>query len=883
LPATVKKIAVLDRTKEAGALGEPLYQDVVNAVSVAMDEGIAPFQAKPLIIGGRYGLSSKDFTPAMAKGVFDELKKDHPKRQFTVGIVDDVTNLSIDYDPTFEVLGDDVIQAMFFGLGSDGTVGANKNSIKIIGDETENYAQGYFDYDSKKSGTVTVSHLRFGPRPIKAPYLISEGEATFVGCHQVSFVDRFDMLKYARKGSVFLLNSIYGPEEVWDTLPKQMQRDLIEKEIEFYVIDAYSVAEKTGMGQRINTIMQTCFFAISKILPRDEAIAAIKHSIEKTYGKRGEAVVNKNFAAVDQAIANMHRVKVPGKVTSTIERHSPVPANAPEYVKEVLGKIIDRNGESVKVSEMPVDGTFPTATTKWEKRNIALEIPVWEPDICIQCARCSFVCPHAAIRVKLYPTELLANAPAEFKSTASKAREWKDGYSWTVQVAPEDCTGCGLCVQNCPGKDKTDPNRKAINMRPQPPIREREIKNWDFFLSLPMLDRTTISTHLVKNSQLLEPLFEFSGACAGCGETPYIKLATQLFGDRMVIANATGCTSIYGGNLPTTPYAKNSDGRGPAWSNSLFEDNAEFGMGMRLTIDKLAQYARELLGKHAQLVGAELADAILNASQKTEAEIQEQRKRVRELKSILEGKTDQEMKNLLAVADYLVRKSVWIIGGDGWAYDIGYGGLDHVLASGRDVNVLVLDTEVYSNTGGQSSKATPRGAVAKFAADGRDKPKKDLGLISMSYGNIYVARVAMGGSDSQTLKAFTEADSYEGPSLIIAYSHCINHGIDMSKGLEQQKLAVASGAWPLYRYDPRLAAEGKNPLQLDSKAPSVKVSEYAYNETRYRMLLQSDEERAEMLMKAAQADAERRWSLYEQMAAMDYSFGNKPEEGAPQA
>ncbi|HOG77504.1 MAG TPA: pyruvate:ferredoxin (flavodoxin) oxidoreductase, partial [Anaerolineaceae bacterium] len=760
--------------------------------------------------------------------------------------------------------------------------GANKNSIKIIGDETENHAQGYFDYDSKKSGTVTVSHLRFGPKPIKAPYLISEGEATFVGCHQVSFVDRFDMLKYARKGSVFLLNSIYGPEEVWDTLPKQMQRDLIAKEIEFYVIDAYSVAEKTGMGQRINTIMQTCFFAISKILPRDEAIAAIKHSIEKTYGKRGEAVVNKNFAAVDQAVANMHRVKLPTQVTSTIERHSPVPANAPDYVKEVIGTIIDRKGDTIKVSQMPVDGTFPTATTKWEKRNIALEIPVWEPDICIQCARCSFVCPHAAIRVKLYPTELLANAPAEYKSTASKAREWKEGYSWTVQVAPEDCTGCGLCVQNCPGKDKTDPNRKAINMRPQPPIREREMKNWDFFLSLPMLDRTTISTHLIKNSQLLEPLFEFSGACAGCGETPYIKLATQLFGDRMVIANATGCTSIYGGNLPTTPYSKNLDGRGPAWSNSLFEDNAEFGMGMRLTIDKLAQYARELLAKHAQQVGSDLADSILHASQKSEAEIQEQRKRVSALKAALEGKADQELKNLLSVADYLVRKSVWIIGGDGWAYDIGYGGLDHVLASGRDVNVLVLDTEVYSNTGGQSSKATPRGAVAKFAADGRDKPKKDLGLISMSYGNIYVARVAMGGSDSQTLKAFTEADSYEGPSLIIAYSHCINHGIDMSKGLEQQKLAVNSGAWPLYRYDPRLVEDGKNPLQLDSKAPSIKVSEYAYNETRYRMLLQSDEERAEMLMKAAQADAERRWSLYEQMAAMDYSFGEKSEE-APQA
>ncbi len=883
LPATVKKIAVMDRTKEAGALGEPLYQDVVNAVSVALDEGSAPFQQKPVIIGGRYGLSSKDLSPAMVKGVFDELKKDHPKRQFTVGIDDDVTHLSIPYDPSFEALGDDVIQAMFFGLGSDGTVGANKNSIKIIGDETENFAQGYFDYDSKKSGTVTVSHLRFGPKPIKAPYLISEGEATFVGCHQVSFVDRFDMLKYARKGSVFLLNSIYGPEEVWDTLPKQMQRDLIEKEIEFYVIDAYSVAEKTGMGQRINTIMQTCFFAISRILPRDEAVAAIKHSIEKTYGKRGEAVVNKNFAAVDQAVANMHKVKVPAQVTSTFERHSPVPANAPEYVKEVIGTIIDRNGDSLKVSQMPVDGTFPTATTKWEKRNIALEIPVWEPDLCIQCARCSFVCPHAAIRVKIYPTELLANAPEGFKSTASKDRQWKDGYSWTVQVAPEDCTGCGLCVQNCPGKDRTDPTRKAINLRPQPPIREKEIKNWDYFLSLPLLDRTTISTHLIKNSQLLEPLFEFSGACAGCGETPYIKLATQLFGDRMVIANATGCTSIYGGNLPTTPYAKNQDGRGPAWSNSLFEDNAEFGMGMRLTIDKLTEYARELLAKHAQQVGAELADSILNATQKSEAEIQEQRKRVRELKAALEGKTEQELKNLLSVADYLVRKSVWIIGGDGWAYDIGYGGLDHVLASGRDVNVLVLDTEVYSNTGGQSSKATPRAAVAKFASNGRDKPKKDLGLMCMSYGNIYVARVAMGGSDSQTLKAFVEADSYEGPSLIIAYSHCINHGIDMSKGLEQQKLAVKSGAWPLYRYDPRLVGDGKNPLQLDSKAPSIKVSEYAYNETRYRMLLQSDEERAEMLMKAAQADAERRWSLYEQMAAMDYSFGKKSEGEAPQA
>ncbi|MFZ3069714.1 MAG: pyruvate:ferredoxin (flavodoxin) oxidoreductase [Anaerolineaceae bacterium] len=883
LPATVKKIAVLDRTKESGALGEPLYVDVVNALEIGLEDGIAPFKAMPTVIGGRYGLSSKEFTPAMAKGVFDELKKDQPKRQFTVGIIDDVTHLSLDYDPSFETLGNDVVQAMFFGLGSDGTVGANKNSIKIIGDETDNYAQGYFEYDSKKSGAVTVSHLRFGPQPIRAPYLISQGEANFIGCHQLSFVERFDMLKYARLGSVFLMNSIYGPDEIWDTLPEPMQRDLIEKKINFYVIDAYEVAEKTGMGQRINTIMQTCFFAISGILPRDEAIAQIKHSIEKTYGKRGEAVVNKNFAAVDQAVANMHKVAVPSQVTSKQPRRDPVPANAPEYVKDVLGMIIDRNGDQVPVSKMPVDGTFPTATTRWEKRNIALEIPVWEPDVCIQCGRCSFVCPHASIRTKIYKTELLANAPETFKSTASKARDWKEGYSWTVQVAPEDCTGCGLCVENCPGKDKTDPSRHAINLRPQPPIRETEIANWDYFLSLPLIDRSTISTHLIKNSQLLEPLFEFSGACAGCGETPYIKLATQLFGDRMVVANATGCSSIYGGNLPTTPYSKNTDGRGPAWSNSLFEDNAEFGMGMRLTIDKLSEYARELLGKHADHLGRELADGILNATQKSEAEIQAQRVRVAKLKEALKGETAAELKNLLSLADYLVRKSVWIIGGDGWAYDIGYGGLDHVLASGRDVNVLVLDTEVYSNTGGQSSKATPRAAVAKFAANGKDKPKKDLGMISMSYGNIYVARVAMGAGDQQTLKAFVEADAYEGPSLIIAYSHCINHGIDMKRGLEQQKLAVASGSWPLYRYDPRLAAEGKNPLQLDSKAPSIKVSEYAYNETRYRMLLQSDEARAELLMKEAQEDATRRWSLYQQMAAMDYSLTEKPADaGSPE-
>jgi len=870
LPATVKKIAVLDRTKEPGANGEPLYLDIVNALRVGLDSGLAPFKELPHVTGGRYGLSSKEFTPAMVKGVFDELKKDQPKTNFTIGITDDVTNTSLEFDPTFETLDKSVVQAMFFGLGSDGTVGANKNSIKIIGDETENYAQGYFEYDSKKSGAVTVSHLRFGPKPIKAPYQISEGQASFVACHQLSFVEKFDMLKFARPGSVFLMNSIYGPDKVWDTLPQEMQKDLLEKKIEFYVIDAYEVADKTGMGQRINTIMQTCFFAISGVLPKDEAIYQIKKSIEKTYGKRGEAVVKQNFDAVDHALANLHKVTVPDKVSSTFTRRPPVPAEAPEYVRDILGMIIDRRGNDVPVSGMPVDGTFPVGTTKWEKRNIALEIPVWEPDICIQCGRCSFVCPHAAIRTKVYPTELLEKAPDAFKHTESKAREWREGYAFTVQVAPEDCTGCGMCVENCPGKDKTDPSRKAINMRPQPPIREKEMQNWDYFLSLPLIDRAAISPHLVKNSQLFEPLFEFSGACAGCGETPYIKLATQLYGDRMLIANATGCSSIYGGNLPTTPYTNNADGRGPTWSNSLFEDNAEFGLGMRLTIDKFTEYATESLDKLSAKVGKELADEILNATQKTEADIQAQRKRVAELKKILGEMNTPEARNLLSLSDYLVRKSVWIIGGDGWAYDIGYGGLDHVLASGRDINVLVLDTEVYSNTGGQSSKATPRAAVAKFAANGKNMPKKDLGMMAMSYGNIYVARVAMGANDNQTLKAFVEADAYEGPSLIIAYSHCIAHGIDMKKGLAQQKLAVNSGAWPLFRYHPELAAEGKNPLQLDSKEPTVKIADYAYNETRYRMLVQSNETRAELLMNNAQKDAEKRWNMYSQMAAMQY-------------
>ena len=877
LPSTVKVIATLDRTKEPGAMGEPLFLDIVNAVKESMELGIAPFENEPKVIGGRYGLSSKEFTPAMVKGVFDEMEKATPKKHFTVGIFDDVTHTNLDWDPTFEILTEDVVQAMFFGLGADGTVGANKNSIKIIGEETKNYAQGYFQYDSKKSGAVTVSHLRFGPEPVRAPYLIAENEASFLACHQFLFLEKYDMLKYARPGGIFLLNSIYEPEEVWDHLPAKVQEALIEKDLQFYCVDAYNVARQTKMGQRINTIMQTCFFAISGILPKDEAITEIKKSIKKTYGKRGEAVVKQNYAAVDSALDNMVKIEVPKKVTSDIPMLPAVPDEAPEYVREVLGKMIKRNGDDVKVSEMPVDGTFPSGTTQWEKRNVALEIPVWDPDVCIQCGKCAFVCPHAAIRTNVYEDSYLENAPETFKSTNAKFREFRDGWSYTVQVAPEDCTGCGMCIEACPAKDRKNPGRKAINMAPQPPLREQEAENWAFFDAIPYPDRKSFTPHTVKNSQLLDPLFEFSGACPGCGETPYIKLATQLFGDRMVIANATGCSSIYGGNLPTTPYTFNAEGRGPAWSNSLFEDNAEFGLGMRLTIDKFVEFSHELLEKLADDVGRDLAEALLNASQKDEAEIEAQRDRVAQLKEKLEGMKTPAAQNLLSIADYLVRKSVWIIGGDGWAYDIGYGGLDHVLASGRNVNVLVLDTEVYSNTGGQSSKATPRAAVAKFAANGKDLPKKDLGMMAMSYGYVYVARVAMGASDRQTLQAFREAEAYNGPSLIIAYTHCIAHGINMRFGLKQQKLAVNSGVWPLYRYNPELAEKGENPLSVDSKEPTVPVEDYAYNETRYRMLLQSNEERAEMLMAKAKRDAASRWNLYRQMADMQYT---KPEEDA---
>ncbi len=881
LPPSVKVIGVLDRTKEPGAAGEPLYQDVLTAVNEGLAEGSVPYaqfanRPYPRVIGGRYGLSSKEFTPAMVKCVFDEMLKAEPKNHFTVGIVDDVSHTSLDYDPSFHIEMHETIRCVFWGLGADGTVGANKNSIKIIGEETDNYAQGYFVYDSKKSGSVTISHLRFGPNPIRAPYLV--GQANFVACHQFIFLERFNVLKYAMPGAVFLLNSIYGPDEVWDQLPEETQKAIIEKELRFYVIDAYEVAGQTGMGGRINTIMQTCFFAISGVLPREQAIQEIKHAIEKSYGKRGEVVVKRNFEAVDQALSHLHEVSVPKTATSKLTLRPPVSAQAPEFVRDVLGAMIANEGDSLPVSAMPVDGTFPTGTAMWEKRNIALEIPVWEPDVCIQCGKCVFVCPHAVIREKVYSPDFLDGAPEEWQAVDARWKEFPE-MKYTLAVSPEDCTGCALCVEACPAKDKTQVGRKAINMLPQPPIRERENIKWDYFLSVPQVDRTLISLKSVKNSQLLEPLFEFSGACAGCGETPYLKLLSQLFGDRTIIANATGCSSIYGGNLPTTPWTKNSEGRGPAWSNSLFEDNAEFGLGMRLTLDKQLEFARELLPAFAGQVGEQLVDAILTSDQSTEAGIKEQRERIELLKQHLEKIDTPEARQLLSLADIFSRKSVWIVGGDGWAYDIGYGGLDHVLASGRNVNVLVLDTEVYSNTGGQASKSTPRGAVAKFAAKGKGISKKDLGMIAMAYGYVYIAKVAMGASDQQTLSAFLEAEAYDGPSLILAYSHCIAHGYDLIKGLEQQKLAVQSGAWSLYRYNPDLVEAGKNPLVLDSKEPSIPLSKYAYNETRYRMLLQSNEQRAEELMQQAQQDVRRRWTQYKQLSEMQYDGnGDQPEE-----
>jgi pyruvate-ferredoxin/flavodoxin oxidoreductase len=864
LPATVRAIAVLDRTKEPGAVGEPLYQDVVTALREARDAGLDGLAAEPRIVGGRYGLSSKEFTPAMVKAVLDELVREAPRNHFTVGIVDDVTHTSLPVDPDLDIEADDVVRAVFFGLGSDGTVGANKNSIKIIGEDTPNHAQGYFVYDSKKAGAVTVSHLRFGPRPIRSTYLIRR--AGFVACHQLNFLDRYDVLEYAAPGAVVLLNAPFPPERVWDELPREVQQAILEQGLRLWAIDAYKVAGEAGMGRRINTVMQTCFFAISGVLPRDEAIARIKETIEKTYGKKGQEVVARNFAVVDRTLAHLHRIEPPGRVTATRVRPPIVADEAPDFVKRVTALMLAGKGDLLPVSAFPVDGTWPLGTSKWEKRNIALEIPVWDAGLCIQCNKCALVCPHAAIRAKVYEPAALAGAPATFKAADYRASDLK-GSKYTIQVAPEDCTGCNLCVAVCPAKDKSNPRHKAIDMAPQPPLREAERENYRFFLDLPEVDRTRLKLDN-KGSQFLEPLFEYSGACAGCGETPYVKLLTQLFGDRALIANATGCSSIYGGNLPTTPYATNRDGRGPAWTNSLFEDNAELGFGFRLALDGHLGEARRLLVALAGRIGEALVAEIAGADQTTEAGIAAQRARVAALRAALAPLEGLEARRLELLADYLVRKSVWLVGGDGWAYDIGFGGLDHVLAMDRDVNVLVLDTEVYSNTGGQQSKATPLGAAAKFATAGKATSKKDLGLAAMSYGHVYVARIAFGARDVQTVKAFLEAESYPGPSLIIAYSHCIAHGYDMAHGADQQRLAVDSGVWPLYRFDPRRIAEGLPPLQLDSGAPKVPVERYMRNETRFRMVEKLDPARFKRLLALAQRDATQRVAVYQQLAAL---------------
>jgi len=864
LPSTVKSLAVLDRVKEPGSLGEPLYQDVLQALANAVEEGL--LKTAPKVYGGRYGLASKEFTPAMVKGVFDNLLAAKPKNHFTVGINDDVTFTSIPYDAEWSTEPDNVTRAMFYGLGSDGTVGANKNSIKIICEKY--YGQGYFEYDSKKSGSTTVSHLRFGPNPIKSSYLINK--ANFIACHQTVFTERLDMLKNAAPNGVFLLNTTAAPDKAFDTLPLPMQKQIIDKKIKFYVIDAYDVAEKAGMGTRINTVMQACFFAISNVMPKEEAIEEIKKSIKKTYAKKGDDVVAKNIAAVDSTLANLYEAKVPAVPTSKVGFAPSVRGEGmSDFVKNFTGEVASGRGNDLPVSAVPDDGTFPTATTQYEKRNIANYVPVWDPATCIQCTKCSLVCSHAAIRSKVYDAALLSNAPETFKSADAKMKDFA-GMKFTIQIAVEDCTGCGLCVSMCPAKSKADPTKKAITMGHQAPLRATESKNWAFFMDLPEPDRSKLNPTMIQSAQLMRPLFEFSGACAGCGETSYIKLITQLFGDRMCIANATGCSSIYGGNLPTTPYCVNKEGLGPAWNNSLFEDNAEFGMGYRLAIDKQTEYAKELLAKVADKVGADLVAKIMDNPQKTEAEIAEQRKYVAELKSKLSGECST-CKNLLEVADYLVKKVVWIIGGDGWAYDIGYGGLDHVLGSGQNVNVLVVDTEVYSNTGGQMSKSTPRGAVAKFAASGRAGRKKDLGMMAMTYGNVYVAAVAIGANDSQTLKAFVEAEKWDGPSLIIAYSHCINHGIDMSHGIDEQKAAVDSGAWLLYRYNPALEEEGKNPLTVDSREAKISVGEYMKRQNRFKILAKANPERAAELAAMADVDAKNRYQLYKYMASQPVS------------
>ncbi|MEI6914117.1 MAG: pyruvate:ferredoxin (flavodoxin) oxidoreductase [Armatimonadota bacterium] len=863
LPKTVKSLAILDRTKEPGSLGEPLYLDCVTALMEECSNGTSPLNAMPKCVGGRYGLSSKEFTPAMVKAVLDNLSSTHPKNHFTIGINDDVSHTSLKFDQTFDIEQDDVVRALFYGLGSDGTVGANKNSIKIIGESTDNWAQGYFVYDSKKSGAATISHLRFGPRPIKSTYLVDS--ANFVGCHQWFMLERYNVVEKLKAGGVFLLNSPYSKDEVWDKLPQHIQAEIVKKNIKLFVIDATSVAGSTGMGRRINTIMQTCFFAVSGVLPREEAITQIKKSIEKTYGRKGPEIVGKNLAAVDATLANMFEVDVPDHVTATEDTMVRLSNEAPIFVKDVLGPIMAGYGDSLPVSAMPVDGTFPTGTAKWEKRNIAEEIPTWDTDICIQCGKCAIVCPHAAIRIKTYDEDKLVSAPATFKGKKAIDKDFP-GMLYTVQVAPEDCTGCQLCVDMCPAKNKTVEGKKALNMEPQRPLREQEVKNWNYFLSLPLPDRTKLKVGNIRQQQQMEPLFEFSGACLACGETPYIKIISQLFGDRMLVANATGCSSIFGGNLPTTPWTTNEDGRGPAWSNSLFEDNAEFGLGFRLSIDQQQQMATELLKGMKDAIGAELVDGIIASDQKDEAEIYDQRQRVDELKAKLETMDSSEAKRLLTMADYLVKKSVWIVGGDGWAYDIGFGGLDHVIASGENVNILVLDTEVYSNTGGQMSKSTPRGAVAKFAAGGKSMGKKDLGLIAMTYGSVYVGSVALGARDEHTLRTLLEAEAYDGPSLILAYAHCGAHGIDMANGLQHQKDAVDSGRWLLYRFNPDRSNQGLNPLQLDSKTPKIPVGESMGREGRFTMLKVTDPKAMEQFMVEAQEDVTQRWAMYEYLA-----------------